>query len=159
MSYRSDRYTGTTNRPIVTLCVALFFLTACNGASVGQEHTCKVKGYSYRYRGGIQIEENIPETVEFSLVTFQNRNNFKIITNGFFPEHNNPKILLDPKRSNSAEDVYLYDKIDQENFRTVTSLVLNKVSGDVRIFHHYWIPPKEWKDSDMYMFTGNCRKK
>jgi len=60
---------------------------------------------------------------------------------------------------NPVEVIYISDRIDQDKFRIVTSLVLNKVSGDVRIFHHRWIPPKEWQDSDMYMYTGDCRKK
>jgi len=145
--------------PIILLFAAVSLLAACGEAFFGEKHICKVKGYSYRYRGGVQIEENIPETVEFSLVTFQNRNYFRFNANGLFPEHEAPGILLDPEKGNPVEVIYLSDRIDQDKFRIVTSLVLNKVSGDVRIFHHRWIPPREWHDSDLYMFTGNCRKK
>jgi len=56
-----------------------------------------------------------------------------------------------------VEVIYLSDRIDQDKFRIATSLVLNKVSGDVRGFHHRSIPPNEWRDSDMY--KGDCRKK
>ena len=146
-------------RSIAVLYVTMFLLASCGGAFFSEEHTCTVQGYSYRYRDGVRVEENIPQTVEFSLVTYRYQKHFKINANGLFPEHNDPSILLDPARSNSAEAVYIADRTGQDKFRIVTSLVLNKVSGDVRVFHHRWIPPKEWQDSDLYMFTGNCRKK
>ena len=144
---------------LAVLLFALFSLSACKDVFFGNEQTCNVKGYSYRYRDGVRVEENLPETVEFTLTTFKHRKHFRINANGLFPEHQAPGILLDPAMSNPAEAIYIYDKIGQDKYRTVTSLVLNKVSGDVRVFHHRWIPPKEWQDSDMYMFTGNCRKK
>ena len=145
--------------PIAILLAALLPLAACGDNFFREEHICKVKGYSYRYRDGVRIEESIPETVEFSLATFKYRKHFRINANGLFPEHNAPGILLDKAMSNPAEAIYISDKTGQDKFRIVTSLVLNLVSGDVRVFHHRWIPPKEWRDSDMYMFTGNCRKK
>jgi len=138
---------------------AVLSLSACKDVLFGNEQICKVEGYSYRYRDGVRVEENLPETIEFSLTTFKYRKHFRINANGLFPEHQAKGILLDPERSNPAEVVYLYDQTGQDKFRVVTSLVLNTVSGDVRVFHHRWIPPKEWQDSDMYMFTGNCRKK
>ena len=144
---------------ITILCIAALSLAACGDTFFREEHTCKVKGYSYRYRDGVRIEENIPETVEFSLTTFKYQKHFRISANGLFPEHNDPNILLDKAMGNPVEVIYITDRIEQDKFRIVTSLVLNKVSGDVRVFHHRWIPPKEWRDSDMYMFTGNCRKK
>ena len=120
--------------PFVLL--AALFLTACGEAFFGEQYVCSVQGHSYRYRDGIRIAENIPKIVEFSLVTFRYRKHFKINANGLFPEHNNPDILLDPDRNNPVEAVSLYDKIDQEKFRIVTPLALNKVRGDVRVFHH-----------------------
>ena len=145
---------------IAFLCIGALSLAACGGGFFKEEHICKVKGYSYRYRDGVRIEENIPETVEFSLTTFKYQKHFRISANGLFREHEAPNILLDPSLGSPMEPIYIYDQVSQDNnFRTVTSLVLNKISGDVRIFHRRWIPPKEWRDSDMYMYTGNCRKK
>ena len=144
---------------IVTLPVAMLLMSACGDAFFKEERICKVKGYSYRYRGETLVEENLPETVEFSLVTSRYGKHFKLDANGLFPEHNNPDIRLDKTMGTSVEPIYIYDQTDKDKFRTVTSLVLNLVSGDVRIYHHRWIEPKEWRDSDMYMFTGDCRKK
>ena len=144
-------------RPIVSLFAAVSLPAAYGDAFFGEEHICKIKGYSYRYRDGAKVEENIHETVEFSLVTSRYQKRFRINANGFFPEHKNPNILLDTETGNPVEAIYLSDRIDQDKFRTVTSLVLNKVSGDVRGFHHRSIPPNKWRDSDMY--TGDCRKK
>ena len=144
--------------PFVLL--AALFLTACGEAFFSEQYVCSVKGHSYRYRDGIRIEENIPKIVEFSLVTYRYRKTFRFNANGIFREHEAPNILLDPSLGSPIEPIYIYDQVSPDNnFRTVTSLVLNKTSGDVRIFHHRWIPPNEWRDSDMYMYAGNCRKK
>ena len=144
-------------RPIVLLFAAVSLLAACGHAFFGEKHTGKVKEYSYRYHDGVKVEGNIPETVEFSLATFQNRNYFRYNANGLFQEHEAPGILLNPEMSTSAESIYIYDQINKDKFRIVTSLVLNTVSGDISVFHHRSIPPKEWRNSNMY--TGDCREK
>jgi len=150
---------GLLRLPIAILPIAMLLMAACGDSFFKEERICKVKGYSYRYRGETRIEENLPETVEFTLVTSRFGKHFKIDANGLFPEHDNPDIRLDKAMGTSVEPIYIYDQTDKDKFRTVTSLVLNLVSGDVRLFHHRWIPPNEWRDSDMYMFTGDCRKK
>jgi hypothetical protein len=142
------------------LLVTLVVLPACNDTFIKEKYTCKVNGYNYRYRNGVQIKEDIPGNIEFSLTTFPRQNYYEINADGFFLEHKNKDVVLDKNKSNSVEAVYISDKTDsQSKFRTVTSLVLNQVSGDIRVFHHRWIPPNEWKNSDLYFFTGNCRKK
>jgi hypothetical protein len=78
---------------IVALCVAIFLFAACGDVFFGEEHLCNAKGYSYRYKDGIRAEENIPETVDFSIVTFRYRKHFKFNANGLFPEHNNPEFF------------------------------------------------------------------
>jgi hypothetical protein len=144
----------------ILLLIPLFLLTACNDTLVKDKYTCRVTGYSYRYKNGVRIQEDIPQSIEFSLVAFPRQNYYEINAGRFFFEHKNKNVVLDRNRSNPVEAVYLSDKTDgQSKFRTVTSLVLNQVSGDIRVYHHRWIPPNEWKNSDLYMFTGNCQKK
>ena len=70
-----------------------------------------------------------------------------------------PGIGLDAGRSSPAESVYLLDCIDPATgVRRVSSLVLNLTSGDVRLFHHRWVPPVQWQDSDQYLYVGNCHR-
>jgi len=169
LRYAGDRFAGMRGRVEVKkfrsllwqlLPITLLFLAACDGIFFKDQYTCNVSGYSYRYRNGVRIKEDIPASIEFTLNTFSHRNYYQIDAAGLFPEHINKDVLLDKSKSNPVEAVYISDKSDsQSKFRTVSSLVLNQVSGDIRVFHHHWIPPNEWKNSDLYMFTGSCHKK
>jgi hypothetical protein len=144
----------------ILVLIPLFSLTACNDTLVKDKYTCKVSGYSYRYKNGVRVEEDIPQSIEFSLAAFPRENYYEIDAGKLFLEHKNKDVVLDRNESNSVEAVFLSDKTDsQSKFRTMTSLVLNQISGDIRVFHHRWIPPNEWKDSDLYMFVGNCQKR
>jgi hypothetical protein len=141
------------------LPIILFLLTACNDTFFKDKYICKVSGYSYRYKNGVRIKEDIPENIEFSLTIFSHRNYYEIDAAGFFLEHKNKDVLLDKEKSNPVEAIYITDKTDtQDKFRTLSSLVLNQVSGDIRVFYHRWIPPNGSEDSDLYTFTGNCHK-
>jgi len=121
------------------------------------EYECIASGESYRYVDGVRKEQEIPKRIEFTLTLFDYGDRFLISNNEFFPELQNPKIVLDNKKSNPVDAIYSYDVINGETkFRTVSSLIFNRVSGDYKIFHHRWIPPNEWKDSDLYTFQGYC---
>ena len=74
---------------VAILPVAMLLMAVCGDVFFKEERLCKVKGYSYWYRGETRIEENIPETVEFSLVVLRFDKHLKINANGLFPEHNN----------------------------------------------------------------------
>ena len=121
------------------------------------EYGCIASGESYRYVDGVRKEQEIPKRIEFTLTLFDYGDSFLISQNEFFPELQNPKIALDNKKSSPVDAIYNYDVINSETkFRTVSSLIFNRVSGDYKIFHHHWIPPNEWKDSDLYTFQGYC---
>jgi hypothetical protein len=122
-----------------------------------KEYSCIVKGDSYRYANGIRIEETIPEEIVFTLKLAPLSDTVKISENAAFPELQNPKMVFDQSRSDATEAIYLFDLQNPETkYRTVSSVVLNTTSGDVRLFHHYWIPPKEWENSAIYSYRGLC---
>jgi hypothetical protein len=121
------------------------------------EYECIASGESYRYVDGVRKEQEIPKRIEFTLTLFDYGDRFLISSNELFPEMQNSKITLDVKKSNSVDAIYNYDVVNNETkFRTVSSLIFNRVSGDYKIFHHRWIPPNDWKDSDLYTFQGYC---
>ena len=122
-----------------------------------KEYSCIVRGDSFRYANGVRIEETIPEEILFTLKVVPLKDTVQISENAAFPELQNPKIVFDKSRSDATEVIYLFDTQDpQTKYRTVSSVVLNKTSGDIRLFHHYWIPPKEWKNSAIYSYRGLC---
>ena len=85
--------------------------------------------------------------------------NYAISGTELLPEQTTRQIFFDAARSNPVEATYLLDKTDKDSKeRVVSSLVLNSVSGDARIFHRRWIPPGEWRNSDQYLYSGNCKK-
>lgn len=97
--------------------------------------------------------------IHFKLVLRADRRGFDLGAHLALIELADPAIVLDASRSNAAESVYLLDRTDPAaHFRRVSSLVLNLTRGDVRLFHHHWIPPAEWQDSDQYLYSGHCRK-
>ena len=122
-----------------------------------KDYSCIVRGDSFRYVNGVRIEETIPEEILFSLKVAPFKDTVQISENAAFPELQNPKIVFDKSRSDATEAIYLFDAQDpQTKYRTVSSVVLNKTSGDIRLFHHHWIPPKEWENSAIYSFRGLC---
>jgi len=122
-----------------------------------KEYSCIVKGDSYRYANGIRIEEIIPEEILFTLKVTPLSETVKISENAAFPELQNPKMVFDKSRSDATEAIYLFDEQNPTTkYRTVSSVVLNTTSGDIRLFHHYWIPPKEWENSAIYSYRGLC---
>ena len=122
-----------------------------------KEYSCIVRGDSFRYANGIRIEETIPEEILFSLKVAPFKDTVQISENAAFPELQNSKMVFDKSRSDATEAIYLFDTQDaQTKYRTVSSVVLNKTSGDIRLFHHHWIPPKEWENSAIYSFRGLC---
>lgn len=139
---------------------ALFVpLTACDQPSPGTRYDCQAKGESFRYRDGHRKGTSGPDAIAFTLTLRTDRSAYEFSANDALPEMRQPRALLDKTRSSEAEVVYLHDAIDPvKKQRVVTSLVLNTVSGDVRVFHHRWTPPVEWRDSDQYLYTGNCLK-
>ena len=148
------------SRKAVTLlfAAAMLALTSCDKADVSTAHTCSGKGHVHRYRDGVKLASPTEEGIEVKLTTYRDKNTVVVAPNPKIAEHQNPAVLLDSTRSTDAERVYMFDVTDPTSrFRTVTSVVINQVSGDFRLFHHRWIPPAEWRESDQYFFAGNCR--
>ena len=97
--------------------------------------------------------------ITFALTLRAERSGFELGPQPALRELAEPGIVLDATRSSPAESVYLLDRTDAATgVRRVSSLVLNLTSGDVRLFHHRWIPPVQWQDSDQYLYLGNCRR-
>jgi hypothetical protein len=145
-------------RPVLALLLASM-LAGCTALDPKTEYACAGKGYVHRYRDGKEIDATAGDPIRFSLATFRFQNGFDISAVSTLVEVQNPAIVLDKSRSNDAERLYAYDVTDaQTHQRTLTTLVLNPVSGDFRLFHHRWIPPAQWQDSDQYFYSGNCLK-
>jgi hypothetical protein len=139
------------------VCLAIVAWLSLRSTLFATQYECNATGESFRYVDGVRKEQEIPKRIEFMLTLYKYGGNFTISNNEFFPELHNPQIVLDRKKSNPVDAFYNYDLINTETkFRTVSSLIFNRVSGDYKIFHHRWIPPNEWRDSDLYIFQGYC---
>ena len=139
---------------------ALGALSACLPGDVKTEYDCAGKGYVHRYRDGKPLVSLGDEQIQFRLATWRDGKAFEITDDPRIHEHQNKAIVLDAARSNEVERTYIFDiTYAATKMRNLSSLVLNTQSGDVRLFHHRWIPPVEWRDSDQYFFSGNCRKR
>jgi len=124
------------------------------------DYLCVTRGYSYRYQDGKRIDEAIPDPLRFELKTFKYSKHYEIEKNSIFLEHQNQNIVRNTQGSTDVEDLYLYDVINPTTHeRTQTSLVINTLSGDMRLMHHRWMPPKGWENSDLYYFSGYCLPK
>ena len=126
-------------------------------------YSCSVNGQFLQYKDGIAVAEkdSAGKPIDFELAYYDYLPKFSIASSSKdFPAHQNAQIMLDDAKSSAVEKVFLYDQTDQKTkFRTVSSLVLNTTSGDIRLFHHYWIPPNQWQNSDLYTYTGYCLPK
>jgi hypothetical protein len=144
---------------LLALC-ALLLLGGCERWRGVVHWDCKAQGEVFRYRDGQRLGDTSMQPIAFKLTTYAQRDGFKLDRHAVVPELSASNIVRDTSRSNPVEWVYLHDSTDPvTNFRTVSSLVLNTTSGDVRLFHRRWVPPVEWRDSDQYTFSGNCRRK
>ncbi len=134
-------------------------LTACDLLESPAQYQCKAQGESFRYAKGERRAPIGMQDIAFTLSIYRNKNTYAISAHPVIPESQNSLIVLDKAKSNDVEAVYLLDTVDAASkIRTVSSLVLHRVSGDVRLFHHRWLPPVEWKDSDQYLYSGHCVK-
>lgn len=139
--------------------VLLSSLGACDIPDPQSHFACTGKGYVHRYRGGNELPAPGTDRVAFSLATGRDGDGYEISPDAPLPEHRNKSVRLDRARSNDAESLYAYDVTDRvTRERTLTTLVLNRSSGDFRLFHHRWVLPAEWKDSDQYFYSGSCAK-
>jgi len=126
------------------------------------EYVCRVEGDRLRYADGVKITERTRQdgALGFELAIPPYLDRFHLDARGGFPEFLNPGIRYDRRRSDPVTAYFVYDQTDPgTGFRTVSSLVLNKTSGDVNLFHHRWIPPNGWESSDLYEFKGHCKRK
>ena len=141
----------------VTIAIAYVFTTHKKTLS------CSATGDFLKYQNGKKIEEKVADSgpVNFELVTYPYINQFKLIdAENYFPAHQINKLVFDSSKSSGVDNIFNYDETNIETkFRTVTSLTLNQISGDIRLFHHYWIPPNEWQNSTMYSYSGFCLPK
>ena len=143
---------------LVALGTALL-LSGCDRLRGATHWACQAQGEVFRYRDGQRLGEAGVQSIRFMLTTYAKRDTFKLATHPVMPELSAPGVVRDLSRSNPVEWVYLRDVTDTASkFRTVSSLVLNTTSGDVRLFHHRWVPPVAWRDSDQHSFTGHCTK-
>jgi hypothetical protein len=131
-------------------------LLACSKPETATAYDCAVQGERFHYRAGERQGAVGPQPLQFKLLL--RAKSYRIEAQPALSELADQRIVLDANRSNPAESVYLHEHTDAATgFRTVNSLVLNLVSGDVRLFHHRFIPPAHWRDSDKYIYTGVCR--
>jgi|APCry1669189241_1035207.scaffolds.fasta_scaffold01170_10 hypothetical protein len=122
-----------------------------------REYFCVAKGESFRYKDGVRLEEEIPGEIQFPLSIPAYGHSFELGKNNAFYAHRDSKIPYDPSRSSAVESTFLFDETNTNSKeRIVTSVVFNLTSGAIRIFHHRWIPPNIWQNSDLYMYTGTC---
>ena len=152
------------NKKVIALAILLLLIGS--GAyflkPYKQVYSCTARGDLLRYQDGVKTEEKTREdgAILFELVNYSYSNKIQLVDFKNFPEHQNEKIVFDKARSNDVETYFTYDETDSATkFRTVTSLFFNQVNGDVRLFHHRWIPPNEWKNSDLYSYSGFCLPK
>lgn len=137
--------------------LASLALLGCDKADADKVYQCLGKGHVLRYRDGIKLPAADEEGLQVVLTSPGDKSTLGIAPNAKIAAHQNPAMRLDKARSTEAELVYLFDQTDPASrFRTVTSVVLNQISGEFRLFHHWWIPPAQWRDSDQYFFSGNC---
>ena len=142
---------------LTILLIPTSMLAGCKALDPKTEYACTGQGYVHRYREGKEINATPPGHIRFSLATFRFQNGFDISAVSTLVEIQNKAIVLDKSKSNAVERLYAYDVIDaQSHQRTMTTLVLNQVSGDFRLFHHRWIPPAQWHNSDQYFYSGTC---
>ena len=151
-------------QPAALLLLALLamptaMLAGCGVLDPATRYACTGQGYVHRYRESKKVDATPPDPIRFSLATFRFQNKFDISAVSTLVEVQNKSIVLDKTRSNNVERLYAYDVIDaQTHQRTMTTLALNQISGDFRLFHHRWILPAQWQDSDQYFYSGNCLK-
>lgn len=142
---------------LILACCAV--VTSCGAIRARTEYDCSMSGERFHYRAGIRSGPQGAVDLRFTLVIDEWRNNYSVGSNTPIPEHESRQISLDRGRSSPSERVYLSDTVEPHSgIRVVSSLVLNTVSGDARIFHHKWLQPAGWEDSDQYSYVGNCRK-
>jgi len=138
---------------------AMLLLAGCDRVDSRTEYACQMSGETFRYKDGLRLGEPGIVTLNFSLVTYKWQKNYAISGTELLPEQTTRQIFFHADRSSPVEATYLLDKTDKDSKeRVVSSLVLNSVSGDARIFHRRWIPPSEWRNSDQYLYSGNCKK-
>jgi hypothetical protein len=153
-----------------TILSLLIFLVACiallwvfdlpQKTFLKTDYLCVTRGYSYRYQDGKRVDQAIPDLLRFELKTYKFSKHYEIEKNPIFLEHQNQNIVRNTQGSTDVEDLYLYDVINPTTHeRTQTSLVINTLSGDMRLMHHRWMPPKGWENSDLYYFSGYCLPK
>jgi len=129
---------------------------------LGDEYVCSVEGDLFRYDAGVRLTERTRHDgpVSFELAIRPFTDHFQMEARGSFIELLNPGVKYDHLRSDPVNAYFVYDQTDPvSRFRTVSSLVLNKTSGDINLFHHRWIPPSGWETSDLYEFSGHCKRK
>ena len=144
---------------LTLLVIPASMLAGCGVLDLTTRYACAGQGYVHRYREGKAVDAIPPDHIKFSLSTFRFQDKFDISAVTTLVEVQNKSIVLDKTRSNAVERLYAYDVVDpQTHQRTMTTLMLNQVSGDFRLFHHRWILPAQWQDSDQYFYSGNCLK-
>jgi hypothetical protein len=153
------------NRKILLLLTPAVILISCAYiySSYKKTYSCSVNGEFFQYKDGKSLVDTKTDgkSITFDLDYYNYWPKFVITDpDNYFPAHQKSQITLEEKKSSSIEKVFLYDQINQETkFRTVTSLILNTTSGDIVMYHHYWIPPDKWQDSDLYTYSGFCLPK
>jgi hypothetical protein len=136
-----------------------FTLVGCESWDLPVQYQCNVTGEFFRYRDAKRISKVGDQSVSLELKVYRYRLLALVSHADEIDEFQNQKINLDQNISNDVEFFYKLEFDEPTTHqRTVSSLVLNKVSGDLRLFHHRWVPPAAWEDSDMYLLKGECRK-
>jgi hypothetical protein len=122
-------------------------------------YACTLSGEPFHYQNGVRAEAPGDVTLRFKLLIKPWSDTYEIADTIQLPEHQAKSIRLDYSRSNPVDVYYVSDAVDKRTgIRNVSSLVINTVSGDTRIFHHTWMPPNGWENSVQYSYVGNCKK-
>ncbi len=150
-------HSRTLQRAVPLFAALLACLAGCGRKEPAIQYKCEARGERFHYREGSRIAPAGIDVVQFSLQT--SGAGYEISADPPLPEIADREVLRDATRSSDAESVYLRDWTDANSRqRTVASLVINTVSGDVRLFYHRWLPPDGWRDSDQFLYLGTCRK-
>jgi len=141
------------------VCCVLFIQAGCDHLDPPVRYDCKASGEIFNYHDGLRTSRTGEQDFDLELKVFPLRH-FVLVSNAKGIEaFEDRKIALDKSSSNEVELIYKFEKDDlQTHEKIISSVVINRTSGDLRLFHHRWIPPASWENSELYLLNGNCRK-
>jgi hypothetical protein len=139
--------------------VLCLFIAGCDHFDPVSNYNCQMKGEIFRYRNGTKQSIDGDQSIQIQLGIFEKRTNLLVSKNELVPELNNPDLVLNAKNTNTVERYYQSESLDSvNNQKSASNIVINKLTGDARMFHRRWTLPSDWKNSDQYTLLGHCKK-